>query len=535
MSKGNIFLGFGRGAVGDVVMYRANGEQITRARNRNPKNPQTALQLLQRVVLKTSSSAYGLMQDITNHSFQGFAEGTECQSRFNQLNIAKFRSLLSDEINSGDADVILQSPAANYAYNGASLVEMNSYVVSEGTLTPIPVQWGAALMSPAFLIQRDLGGATPSYNDVLGALGLVSGDQLTFLGLSCDDTEEGGQFNGFDYCRVILEPASGDLSLPFLAGDSINDPNDKNRGSFTFGIEAVNGSYYLTFTPADYSNAATVRNAVAAATVIVSRNNGSVWQRSTQSLVIRPDNVSVSGHLTSDHEIDYLGDAVQSFMSGESSLLYLNQAGGSGKRGAVVVSPKLSGVMVGSTVMSRDQALTIRANDVDISAVMSGGSSESTYTLALIPSSQTAQAITSQFTSNTAIIAASGLTANVRYSIVLQEDGEAVDTFGSVLYSDVVDPTITAVSIGGVPVDRDGSQTTSSPATIIVTSAGATSSYDAGIINRASGQTVEFESFTGDTARFDDFTLETGVTYQVVLLRGSSIVDRYCTFNVLDI
>lgn len=536
MSKGNIFLGFGRGAVGDVVMYRANGEQITRARNRNPKNPQTALQLLQRVVLKTTSMAYGLMQDITNHSFQGYAEGTQCQSRFNQLNIQAMRELLVDEINSGDADVILTSPAANYSYNGASLVEMQPYTVSEGTLTSIPVQWGAAAAQPAFIIQRDLGSATPTYSDVLAALGVVSGDQLTFIALSCDDTVDGGQFNGFDYARVILEPASGDLSLPFLSGTSVNDPNEKNKGSFVFSVVSVNGSFYLAFRAADYSDAAAVRNAMGAATVILSRNKGSVWQRSTQRLVVRPDRVSVNGHLESDHETDFLGDAVQSFMSGESSLLYLNQAGGSGQRGQIVVTPKLTGVMIGSQVLTRDQQLTIRATDVDLTAVMSGAADESTYVVALIANGQTAPYKSAEFSSTSAIINNINLVANTRYDIVLLEDGVIVDTFGSVFYNNEVVPSIVSVTANGTAVESGGSATVNSPATIVVTrSAGTTTaSYDAAIIERDSQQVVDFQDFTDNVATFEDFELEYNKVYRVCLRRGTTVIEHYCTLYLLD-
>ena len=48
MAKGNLFLGMGRGSVGDVTFYRADGQQLSRARNRKPRNPKTNAQLIQR-------------------------------------------------------------------------------------------------------------------------------------------------------------------------------------------------------------------------------------------------------------------------------------------------------------------------------------------------------------------------------------------------------------------------------------------------------------------------------------------------------
>lgn len=46
--KGNMFLGYARGSVGDVVFSRSNGQQTARARNRQPNNPKTPKQMSQR-------------------------------------------------------------------------------------------------------------------------------------------------------------------------------------------------------------------------------------------------------------------------------------------------------------------------------------------------------------------------------------------------------------------------------------------------------------------------------------------------------
>lgn len=46
--KGNMFLGYARGSVGDVVFSRSNGQQQARARNRQPNNPKTPRQMRQR-------------------------------------------------------------------------------------------------------------------------------------------------------------------------------------------------------------------------------------------------------------------------------------------------------------------------------------------------------------------------------------------------------------------------------------------------------------------------------------------------------
>lgn len=329
MAKDNIFLGFGRGKIGDIVMYRANGTQVTRARNRSPKNPQTPLQLLQRVILKTSAGAYSMLQEITNHSFQGLAEGTPSQSRFTELNVKYFRTLLKDEIESGVAEEILSSQKTNFASKSTSLPEMNPYVVSEGSMGSQMVQFVGGLFSLMFVVpQAGATATTLTYQQVVDGLGLSRGDQITFLCLSTDDAEGTGKFNGFRYARVILEPSDGDMTSTFFADGAINKPNARNEGniSLAFVPAAENVAAHLTFSIEGIDTSANKVNSVAAATVIASRLVGGTWQRSKQSLVMRPDTVSVAGHLQWEWGIDYLADAIASYMAMTESSLYLNQA-----------------------------------------------------------------------------------------------------------------------------------------------------------------------------------------------------------------
>lgn len=334
MSKGNLFLGFGRGKVGDVVFTRVNGEQVTRARNRSPKNPQTPLQLLQRVVMKTSALGYSLLQDITNHSFQGLGEGTPSQSRFLALNVEKFRAQLSDEINSGEAEDILGSAAANFSAKSDSLACFNPYIVSEGTIPSLRAAFNGT--TPQLL----LGGFVEfpesmndmTYDQLIQSLGLQRGDQLTFLFTMVDDRDNGepGLFTSFYFARVILEPANGDFSTKFLtvggANMVVNSPNEKNQGDISFYAGVSEGQHYLTFQPEIPYGSAGQMNALGGCACIASRLSGGVWQRSSESLALRSYAVSVTGHLNQDHGARYMSDAIYSFMKDINSSLYLNQA-----------------------------------------------------------------------------------------------------------------------------------------------------------------------------------------------------------------
>lgn len=328
MSKGNLFLGMARGKVGDVVFARQYGEQVTRARNRAPKNPQTPLQLLQRVIMKTTSQAYSLFQEICDHSFQGKQFGTANQSAFAVRNVALLRSKVQSIIDSGDPVEIVTAGETNYANKAASLAMINPYQVSEGSLIPLNV----GFVNGVFKLQLPgvAASPTPTYQQVVDALGLQQGDQITFLAASCDDSEDGATdpsaFNGVAFARIILEPANGDMTTAFLNGTAVNEPNAKNEGTISLSLAVDADEVGLSFVVGSIVAATGKSNSVAAATVIASRISGGVYQRSTQALVLRPSDLAVTGHLTYDHQDARLGDAVQSFMTEAQSSFYLNQS-----------------------------------------------------------------------------------------------------------------------------------------------------------------------------------------------------------------
>lgn len=318
MSKGNPFLGFARGAVGDVVLTRSAGEQVTRARNRSPRNPQTPLQLVQRVILKTVSSAYSALQEIADHSFEGLGTGTPNQSRFQKLNISLLRGYASIEIASADPVQILNSQATNYMSKYDSYPVVNAYIMSEGTLPVLNLRHNGNTL--AILIPGTSLSTSPTYQAVADALGLQQGDQLTFLWCYGSDADEdfAGYIQEVEISRVILDPEDGDMTSVFWndVSNTINKPNPRNNGRiyFTFESEGEMG-FRPTATglgqPGD-------ERLIIAAVAIVSRPFAGKWRRSTQALVPRTGLTNLNGS-------HYLGTAVQSFHTEPGSSLYLNQ------------------------------------------------------------------------------------------------------------------------------------------------------------------------------------------------------------------
>lgn len=317
-----------RGAVGDVVFSRVGGQQIARSRNRSPKNPQSPNQLLQRIVFNTASKAYSRLQAICNHSFEGYAEGTPCQSRFMELNADYLRGLLAFEIASPYEESLIESNVTSFNRKGDPTAVCNEYVISQGSLPSTRISpasgWMFSLAVPFAGLSTE-----STYDDVIASLGLRRGDQLTFcvatFNSSSSNPEQRGFITAFEFARVILEPADGDFSSAFFAGSenryTVAQPNPRNEGSVIFsgvlsGVIRVNSINNVSQTSDD----ATVGFYPILAAVIVSRLVGSTWARSTQSLVwtrspgYQPEN-------------DLFKLAYLSYKKEQSSSLYLNQAG----------------------------------------------------------------------------------------------------------------------------------------------------------------------------------------------------------------
>lgn len=130
MAKGNLFQGMGRGKVGDVVFSRLNGEQISRVRNRHPKNPRSNSQLYQRAIMATIMQAYSAGKAIFDHSFEGYAVGAQNQRRFLSLNAKMLRQLVATDINTplkGDAQ------KARVVAPGVSVPVANPFIISRGS------------------------------------------------------------------------------------------------------------------------------------------------------------------------------------------------------------------------------------------------------------------------------------------------------------------------------------------------------------------------------------------------------------------
>lgn len=168
-------VGQGKGKIGAQVLYRANGEQLIRARAIEVKNPQSNAQMAQRIAVATVSKLTASLRGIVDHSFEGIPYGEKSVRFFNSK-----------------ATLLLKAALINRKMGMAPVVPGDAPV---GTCPNVPLSKGS-LIEPSLQYQTTFSGnplvaqvlpivsgltANATLGDFLSALGIGITDQLTFV------------------------------------------------------------------------------------------------------------------------------------------------------------------------------------------------------------------------------------------------------------------------------------------------------------------------------------------------------------------
>lgn len=328
MAKDNLFLGTARGSVGDIVFSRLDGQQVARVRNRAPRNPQSPAQMVQRIIMSTVGKAYSFMAPICNHSFEGFETGQMSQRKFMEVNVGILRDKVADVLAYPVESAIKSSTAFNFSFKNDYAPVMNEYMISAGSLPSINLlQTDAGYdntipFDPGETTQQNI-----TYADIVSLLGVQRGDQLTFVQVAHNGILSGHDkdiLTGFRYARIVLEPASGDMSTPFFGtvANGVNDPNERNEGEFNAfylaNTENAKGIKFQVKGIASAGSSSDPDKRLAAAAVILSRQVGNRWLRS--QAILRP--IAIAGEMNQST----LSLAYETYKLSAASDLYLNQA-----------------------------------------------------------------------------------------------------------------------------------------------------------------------------------------------------------------
>lgn len=223
MAKGNLFQGMARGKVGDVVFSRLNGQQISRVRNRAPKNPRTEKQLWQRAVMATIMQAYAAGKEIFDHAYQGYSVGANCQREFMRLNTRALRSKFAAEV--GDTEKIAEETVARAIAPGIKTSVPNEYIISSGSydqalFTLNKTETQGIVTAAEYVLPNNVGEETLAQYAVRN--GIFAGDIYTFVVFLSDPQDELFRTygiesisydtvfrTGFYFVRMIAKDVSG--------------------------------------------------------------------------------------------------------------------------------------------------------------------------------------------------------------------------------------------------------------------------------------------------------------------------------------
>ena len=274
MAIGNLFLGTARKTIGDIVMYRRNGEQLARVRVRKIANPRTEAQALQRNYMAPVSKFYAPLADVLERSWE------DCDR---QKSLGQFL-----KVNAG-----LARSSGWYVVKGAGFTPL-PYKVSQGTLQ--------ALTYNTDELNLPTGGVDDIQVKTISAalvnMGYQYGDQLTTILCLQDDAGDVRPV----WSRVLLSSSDESDIFSNIAGS-------------------------VSFTPSENGLAYSgVAETIIAAVFIISRYNGTKWLRSSQYVSVDEE------FLANFTSIDARAAAIASYQNGDSvvsSDIYLNGGAGS--------------------------------------------------------------------------------------------------------------------------------------------------------------------------------------------------------------
>lgn len=185
MGKGNMFQGMARGKVGDVVFSRLNGEQISRVRNRHPRNPRTMKQLYQRAIMATILQNYSAGKEIYDHAFQGYAKGMDNQRRFQSINTKILRDLSATDNANGTSVARYVGPGSKYA------VPFYGMQISDGSYAQNLMQITSGTADNLVKINLPaVADAVESAQDYINRVGIIPNDFYTIILYSVLGNEE---------------------------------------------------------------------------------------------------------------------------------------------------------------------------------------------------------------------------------------------------------------------------------------------------------------------------------------------------------
>lgn len=215
-----------RGRIGNTVYRKGiSGEVIAAQYQPQVRNPRTAKQAVQRMVLAASAKLASALYPIVDHSFQGVAVGNASVRHFRSKAMNYLRSVAATYLN----DPTATAAAANFPIKGANIIggaegleissgklALNPYVVVTDNAVGIALR---SALAASFTTQI-------GYALELAKLGIEPGDQLTFVVFGRNPDNPVASFNidgnvetdfadNVQFCRIVFKAV---LPVDFSGG-----------------------------------------------------------------------------------------------------------------------------------------------------------------------------------------------------------------------------------------------------------------------------------------------------------------------------
>lgn len=295
MGKSSFYLYGVSGKVGNLVARKSeDGKTVLAAYQPNVKNPQTPLQMAQRIILATVAQAIPQLYPIIDHSFEGFAVGAKSTREFRRLNLGLLRQYAAQDFNEAPKPV---DATCFMTTKGIKALIPNKYQISSGSLSPTRLKISrkaevdtrvleVVLPTLSTPVQSDEVGQYFTLRDVMLKLFGITGsdEQLTFVAIQRSGEGYKFVFAGNDQMpgwvipyttmragRLVVAPEV-DLNIRFYVPE--NPTEQQLESLWSQVIDDI--MYAFQVSPrTDLSLWAVVKNFFDAMNVVISFDNGS--------------------------------------------------------------------------------------------------------------------------------------------------------------------------------------------------------------------------------------------------------------------
>lgn len=261
------------GKLGNIVgMKGRNGRSNARVRV-IPKNPRTEQQSIQRVIFGSVAKAYSFLKSICDHSWEGISYGQQSQETFMKRNLDRYRAYFAKMYKTGAQPALKES--IGFWGGDQDWCAGVGAEISRGSLPAILPNGGVDSEVTSFgaPLTANLNVAT-----VLSANNLQKGDQITVI-ITGGNGDKGILSTLYKSRYVINADAEDAVLNTEWKADGSGDAFDAERTNITAArLNATAAGLVPVLVGADDIT-------IQGAAVIVSRQVGSVWERSNAILV----------------------------------------------------------------------------------------------------------------------------------------------------------------------------------------------------------------------------------------------------------